>query len=186
MGITRKKYTEEQILEGCRRNDRRCQEALYREHFRVMLAMVRRFTQDEEVALDVINNGFLRVFQKIDTYQGKGSLQGWIRRIVYHSISDHFRKESKYLKFIVLEEAEKRSHTTPIDDLCYQDLLNMVEKLPDRSKEVFKLYAIEGYTHKEIAELMGISDGTSKWYLSEARKKLQRLISQQTKTRYAG
>ena len=186
MGLTKKTYSEQQIIEGCKRNDRRFQEILYRQHFNVMLGMVRRFTKDDEVALDVINNGFLRVFQKIDSFEGKGSLQGWIRRIVYHCISDHFRKESKYLKFIVLEEAEKRSHTSPIDDLCYQDLLNMVEELPDKSKEVFKLFAIEGYTHKEIGELMNISEGTSKWYLSEARKKLQILISKQTKTRYAG
>ena len=185
MSNSKRTYTEEEVIQGCIRNDRRAQEFLYRQQFHVMMAMIRRFTKDDEVALDILNNGFLKVFRNMASYAGKGSFQGWIRRIVYHSISDHFKKESNYLKFIVLADGEKKSTTTQLDDLYYQDLIKMVDTLPEKSRLVFKLYAIEGYTHKEIAERVEISEGTSKWYLSRARETLRNLITQQTRKQYA-
>jgi len=182
-----KGYTEEEIIRGCIANDRRCQEFLYRAHFHVMMSMVRRFTSDEETALDIINSGFLRVFKKIEKYSGKGSFQGWIRRIVYHSISDHFRKEANYLRFIVLDEVEKPSQSGPLEQLYYEDLIDLVNALPRKSGEVFRLYAIEGYAHKEIADMLEISEGTSKWYLSKAREQLrEQILNQSNKRQHAG
>jgi RNA polymerase sigma-70 factor (ECF subfamily) len=180
------KYSEQEIIRGCIANERKFQEMLYRQHFNVMLAMVHKFTRDEEKVLDILNQGFLRVFKKIETYSGAGSFQGWIRRIVYHSISDHFRKESKYMHFIVLEDAEKPSEKNALDNLYYEDLLDIVNSLPERCGEVFKLYAIEGYSHKEIGERLKISAGTSKWHLSQARDQLKGLITRHMKQQYAG
>ncbi len=186
MSKGRKVYCEKDIIRGCIANERQFQELLYREHFNVMLAMVHRFTRDEEKALDILNSGFLKVFKKIESYSGTGSFQGWIRRIVYHSISDHFKKESKYMHFIVLEDAEKPSAKNALDNLYYDDLLEFVNSLPQRSGEVFRLFAIEGYSHKEIGERLEISSGTSKWHLSQAREQLRSLISQHMNQQYAG
>lgn len=144
-----------------------------------MLKMCMRYTQNREDAMIIVNNGFLRVFKKIDQFQAKGSLEGWIRRIVYHSVSDYFRKREKDLKFLVFEEYDKEIHGTVLDKLYADDIISIIDEIPPASGEVFRLFAIEGYTHKEIAEIKGISIGTSKWHLSEARKKLQKLIYKQ-------
>lgn len=186
MSRSKKEYSEEEIIRGCIANERKFQELLYREHFNVMLTMVHRFTRDEEKVLDILNSGFLRVFKKIESYSGTGSFQGWIRRIIYHSVSDHFKKASKYNHFIVLEDAEKPSEKSALDNLYYNDLLEIVDALPKRSGEVFKLFAIEGYSHKEIGERLEISSGTSKWHLSQARDQLKSLITKHMKQQYVG
>jgi RNA polymerase sigma-70 factor (ECF subfamily) len=148
--------------------------------------MVRRYTTDEEKALEILNNGFLKVFKKIDTFRAEGSLEGWIRRIVYHSVSDFFRKESSYLKFIVLEEAERKEGEDALNSLYYDDLMEIVESLPERSRQVFTMYAIQGFAHKEIADALDISEGTSKWHLSNARDQLKVLLENRMKRNYVG
>src|SRR5690606_14734021 len=101
----------------------------YRQHFDTMLRMVKRYTPDDDRALEILNNGFLKVFRKIGSFRSEGSLEGWIRRIIYHCISDYFRKESGYLKFIVLEDAEKDERDEALHGLYYDDLLQMIESL---------------------------------------------------------
>lgn len=173
------------IREGCCKNQRASQEVLYRHFFPIMERMVLRYTQDEDQIIDILNNGFLKVFQKIDTFQNKGSFEGWIRRIVYHSISDYFRKSTKDLKFMIFEEnpsiepSEESSHK-----LYYQDLLSLVEKLPDKQMQVFHLFSIEGYSHKEISQKLVINENTSRWYLAEARKFLQKEYNKLLKNGY--
>jgi len=133
-----------------------------------------------------VNDGFLKVFKKLDTYQNKGSFEGWIRRIVFNCLSDYFKKENKYLKFLILEERDRPQPSTNSDSLYYEDLLILIDQLPFSSSRVFKLYAIEGYSHKEIAKQLNISDGTSKWHLSEARKKLKVLVNRNLSINHAG
>lgn len=179
-------YTEKQIIEGCTRNERYWQEILYRKYFPTMMRMVQRYERDLENASMIVNTGMLRVFQKIDTFEFKGSFEGWVRRLVFHAVSDHFKKENKYLQFMVFEEEPRDSvvKTTALDKLYESDLLQLIEKIPEASANVFKLYAIQGYTHVEIANMLNISEGTSKWHLSNARKKLQELLK--SKVKYAG
>ena len=169
----RKNYSEQELVEGCVRNDRRAQEAFYRLFFPEMLRMCLRYTRDEDTAIEIVNNGFLRVFKKLHTYAFKGSLEGWVRRLVYHSMADYFRDNARYLHFLVLEERDdvvpERSHEVFYEE----DILKAVAMLPPVSQEVFRLYAIEGYSHSEIAENLNISEGTSKWHLSTARQKLR-------------
>lgn len=174
------------MIQGCLENNRKHQEALYRKHFPKMMGMVMRYAGDQDKAMEIVNNGFLRVFKKLEQFQGKGSFEGWIRRIVYHAISDYYKKESKYLKFIVLDEKDRDVPTTALDGLYYEDLFQLVEQLPAKSKEVFKLFAIEGYTHDEIAEQLGISNGTSKWHLSNARDRLKKSLKKRDKITHAG
>lgn len=138
-----------------------------------MMAMCMRYASDREEAMSIVNDGFMRVFKKIHLYSGKGSLEGWIRRLVWHCLADHYRKQARYLRFLVTEEREAPIYDSPADNLYAEDILNLVEKLPPASREVFRLFAIEGYSHAEIGEQLGISDGTSKWHLNAARTKLK-------------
>lgn len=178
-------HTEREMVEGCCQNDRRSQEILYRQYFATMMGMCMRYNQNKEESMEIVNSGFLRVFQKIDTFAFKGSLEGWIRRLVYHSLADYYKKNNKYARFLILEERDDSISEQAHDQLFLEDILKLVNQLPDTTQRVFRLFAIEGYKHVEIASVLDISVGTSKWHLSEARKKLKLLLEKQNK-KYAG
>ena len=175
----KKHYTEQELVEGCARNERRAQEAFYRLFFPEMMRMTRRYTRDEDIAIEIVNNGFLRVFKKIHTFAFKGSLEGWVRRLVYHSMADYFRDNARYLHFLVFEERDEAVPESGHETFYEEDILRAVSTLPPVSQEVFRLYAIEGYSHAEIALQLSISEGTSKWHLSTARQKLRALLETQ-------
>jgi len=177
-----KKYTEQELVDGCAANDRRAQEALYRRFFPEMLRMVRRYTRDEDTAFEVVNNGMLRVFKKIHTFAFKGSLEGWMRRLVYHCMADYYRENACYLHFLVLEDHDQSVAERGHESFYEEDILKAVRTLPPTSQEVFRLYAIEGYSHAEIAENLHISEGTSKWHLSTARQKLRMILEKEFPT----
>lgn len=185
---TRKKeYSEQDLVKGCIENDRYCQELLYRRYFDTMIRMCIRYTEDREIAMEIVNNGFLRVFKKLDTFSFKGSLEGWIRKLVYHSLSEYYKKHSKYLQFIVLEDRDASINEHTLSNIYEEDILKLIDQLPPATKEVFRLFAIEGFSHNEIADMIKISEGTSKWHLSAARKRLKQLIEQTKEFRlYAG
>jgi RNA polymerase sigma factor (sigma-70 family) len=105
-------------------------------------------------------------------------LEGWIRKLVFHSLSDHFKKKDKKVFFLEIEDRDAPVEGNALNKLYLEDLLKLVDELPDATRDVFVLYAIDGYTHVEIGKMLGISEGTSKWHLSTARKKLKRLIGQ--------
>ena len=174
------------IIHGCKQNDRNSQELLYREFFPTMMSMCMRYMGDRDKAAAIVNDGLLKVFTKIDQYEHKGSFEGWIRRIVFRCLSDTVRKDSNYLKFMVFDEPEKRVIPDALNKLYEEDILRLIKEIPNSSGEVFSLYAIQGYSHKEIAEAKGISVGTSKWHLSEARKRLQDLILKNDSSKSAG
>jgi RNA polymerase sigma factor (sigma-70 family) len=166
--------TLEQLVSGCVKNDRKCQELMYRKYFATMLRTCMRYTSDKELALQLVNDGFLRVFQKIEMYHHTGSLEGWIRRIVFHAVADHFRSKKEKVHFIELEDyihpaVEQQQH----DHLLLDELMLLVQKLPDASRHVFVKFAMEGLSHQEIADELTISVGTSKWHVSHARQVLQ-------------
>jgi RNA polymerase sigma-70 factor (ECF subfamily) len=173
----KKNYTEQELVEGCARNERCAQEALYRRFFPEMMRMTLRYTRDDDTAIEIVNNGFLRVFKKIHTFAFKGSLEGWVRRLVYHSMADYFRGNARYLHFLVLEEHDSSVPERGHETFYEEDILRAVRALPPVSQEVFRLYAIEGYSHAEIAENLSISEGTSKWHLSTARQKLREMLA---------
>jgi RNA polymerase sigma-70 factor (ECF subfamily) len=145
--------------------------------------MCLRYSSDAETARTIVNDGFLKVFKNLDKYSGTGSLKGWIKRIVFNAMSDHFRKEKKYINMIVLDDHNKIDGNAPEAPLYYEDILKIVDQLNYTTREVFKFYAIDGYTHKEIGELLDISEGNSKWHLHKARKILQEMITKNNKIR---
>lgn len=161
------------LVQGCISNNRKSQEELYKLFFPAMERMIRKHTTDKDQMMDIINNGFLRVFKKLDTFNFQGSLEGWIRKIVYHSMCDYFKKHSKDIKFLVFGHIDYNIKAQTSNKLDFQDLMRMVKTLPEKYNKVFYMYAIEGYKHQEIGKALNINENTSKWYLSEARKKLQ-------------
>lgn len=169
----RKKYTEEELVAGCAANDRRAQEAFYRKFFPEMLRMCLRHTRDHDRAIEIVNLGFLRVFKKIHTFAFRGSLEGWVRRLVWHTMADYFRDNARYAHFLVFEDRDDAVPERGHEGFYEEDILKAVRRLPPVSQEVFRLYAIEGYSHAEIAAQLSISEGTSKWHLSTARQRLR-------------
>ena len=141
--------------------------------------MCLRYASDESEAMMILNDGFLRVCQKVHTFQHKGSFEGWIRRLVFHSLSDHFKKKSKQIKFLEIANQDTPYQHSAMDHLLEADILQLIERVPPASADVFIRFAIHGFSHKEIAGDLGISEGTSKWHLSNARKILQELLKKQ-------
>jgi RNA polymerase sigma-70 factor (ECF subfamily) len=138
-----------------------------------MMGVVRRYIDHTEQAEEVLNNGFLRAFQKIEQYTFQGSFEGWLRKIVFHAVSDYVKQNVRYNEKIVLVEKDQLIHKDHADRLYYNQLLQLVHSLPDATKAVFNMYVMEGLSHKEIGKALNISEGTSKWHLSEGRRMLK-------------
>ena len=139
-----------------------------------MIGMCMRHTKDEMTALSIVNDGFVKVFKNIDQFQNKGALQGWIKRVVFNCLSDHFRKKSNH--FFTLPVKEESKVPDIIGRLYYEEILDMVDQLEPITKDVFLLHAVEGYKHREIADILDIPENTSKWHLARARQMLKKLI----------
>ena len=166
----------EQLIQGCIRNERGAQEKLYRLFYPKMMSLVRRYIDHEEQAEEVLNNGYLRAFQKIKQYNFQGSFEGWIRKIVFHAVADYVKQNAKYSSQILLVEKDELVHKDHADKLYYDQLMQLVQSLPDATRAVFNMYVMDGLTHKEIGNIVGISEGTSKWHLSEGRRILKEKI----------
>ncbi len=172
----------EKIIEGCKQDDRKAQEQLYRNYYRAMMNLCLRYTKNETDALEVLNTGFYKVYKNIGSFSpAKASLYTWIRAIVINSCLDFIKAKQTLSGTGELEQAAD-IHVPPvaISNMSATAILKLVRELPPATQAVFNLYVMEGYTHAEIAKLAGISEGTSKWHLSEARKKLQKMINEQS------
>ena len=167
-----------ELISGCIMNDRRAQEQLYRQFYGPMTSICLRYTRNEEDAIEVLHNGFLKVYKNIHTYDAtKASLYTWIRTIIVNSAIDFIRQRGKFQNNIELERAEEPAIAADaVQRMSARELLQLVQQLTPATQAVFNLYVVEGYNHREIANLLGISEGTSKWHLSEARKQLQKLL----------
>lgn len=172
-------YTD--IIDGCKKGNRKAQEKLYKDYYRAMMALCLRYTRNEEDAVEVLNTGFLKVFRNIQRYDpAQASLYTWIRTIVINSCLDFIKAKGRIEQHRELDEATTVDIPAEvISRMKAVELLKLVRELPSSTQAVFNLYVIEGYNHREIGTLLGISEGTSKWHLSEARKNLQRLIQLQ-------
>ena len=172
-------YPEEKILEGCRKNDRYFQEVLYRKYARKMYGICMGYAGERPLAQDMLQEAFIKVFRQIAKYSGSGSLEGWIRRIVTNTAIDFLRKKTRSELFIDQELSEQTMQTNKWVAPNFMeagDILKQIKKLPEGARIVFNLYAVEGYTHQEIAEKLNITAGTSKSQYSRARMLLQQWV----------
>ncbi|MCU0366748.1 MAG: RNA polymerase sigma factor [Bacteroidales bacterium] len=167
------------IIDGCLSGSRRDQELLYRRYAPKLYAVCLQYSGNTEEARDVLQEGFIKIFENLGRYSHEGSFEGWMRRIIVNTALEKYR--SKYYLTRVedidrVAEPEAEPDTDDFAGLEAVDLLNMIMELPPKYRMVFNLYAIEGYSHKEIGTLMNISEGTSKSNLSRARDILQKKV----------
>ncbi len=169
--------SDEDLVKACISNDRLAQKYLYQRYFGNMLGICMRYTSNRYEAIEVLNEAFLRVFESLPNYQNQGKLSGWIARIVFRSTIDYVRANTSYKQMIHFQEyQEPQVENTALSNLAAEELYEVIQKLPPASRSVFNLYVVEGFKHAEIAQQLGISVGTSKWHLAQARKNLQFLI----------
>ncbi len=179
-------YTIDSLLEGCRRGDRKAQESLYKILASRMMGICMRYSKDTFEAEDVLQMGFVKVFQKISDFRGEGSFEGWIRRIMVNTAIESYRKNLRNLNLVDIDEVyDQPQNTFDMSGLELKDLLKLVQQLPNGYRLVFNLYVIEGYSHKEIAKQLGITEGASKSQLSRARAILKEKIIKMEGLNYA-
>ena len=170
--------TDEQIVKGCIDKNAIAQKTLYEKFVRKMMGVCLRYCDSTEEAEDVVQNGFISIFENIESFKGTGSLEGWIRKIMVNTALTNIRKNKKLKQNIELDSVEFMlpSNIYQNDSFAAKDLLKIIQALPVGFKTVFNLYAIEGYSHKEIGEMLNISEGTSKSQYSRAKAHLQKII----------
>lgn len=153
------------------------QSRVYKQYYGKMIGIPLRYTTTKDEAREILNESFVKVFRSIENYKEQGSFSGWIAKIVFNTTMDHVRRVTRYNDRVVLGEIPIVSiRNDAIDNMALEDIYNKIQRLPSASQKVFSLYVIDGYNHREIAEMLSISEGTSKWHLSNARVKLQELL----------
>jgi RNA polymerase sigma factor (sigma-70 family) len=170
-------FSETDLIQGCIAGDRRMQEELYKKFSSKMFAVCLRYAGNSDDAQDILQDGFVKIFKNLSRFRSEGSFEGWVRRIFVNTAIEHLRRKT-YLKPI----AEKEENTIPykettvLDKLGEKDIMNLISQLSPGYRTVFNMYVVEGYTHKEVGDILGISEGTSKSQLARARTILQDMV----------
>ena len=165
------------LISGCMEGNRRMQEELYRRFSPRMYAVCLRYAGNAEEAEDILQEGFIKVFKKLDSFRSEGSFEGWVRRVFVNTAIEHFRRK-RYLMPITEKEENtiEAKYASVLDEMGAKDVLALVRELSPGYRTVFNMYVVEGYTHREIADMLGISEGTSKSQLSRAKVILQDMV----------
>lgn len=172
-----RKVTEEELIKGCIREDRHCQQEVFRLYAGKMLSLCMRYSRHYMEAEDNLQDAFIKVFDHIDKFEFKGSFEGWIRRIVINTALKKHSKKSYKSEVVGLENFPEYSADPEVfAQLGEEVLLKLIAALPTGYRVVFNLYAIDGYSHKEIADILGVGESTSRSQLAKARSMLQKQI----------
>jgi RNA polymerase sigma-70 factor, ECF subfamily len=179
------------LVKGCQQNDILCQQQLYKLYYPDMIRICYRYAKDADEAGIIYNNAMLRVFKSIGSYTEAGKLAGWIKTIVINSCIDFSKKQNIFNDHVsAIDEDMVVISPAIFDSLSGKDIQLLIAELPGATATVFNMYVYEGFTHRQIGEQLGISDGTSKWHLSEAKKilkqKLEHISKNELKTNAAG
>ncbi len=174
--------TEEELIWACIEHKPWAQQKVYEDHYQVMLGVCLRFSSSREDACDILHEGFLKVFLNLKSYKPGTSLGAWIRRIMINTAIDFYRKESrKHTQDLELAHSVSYHSSHPITSLTVEEVLKAVQQLSPIYRSVFNLYVVDGFSHKEIAEMLGITESTSRSNLVKARIKLKELLHEQSK-----
>ena len=170
--------SDDDLIRGCRENKRKCQEFLYRRYARCLYNLCLIYESDRDKAKDILQEAFIKIFQSIGSFDREGSLKAWMKKIITNTAIDHYRKKFHEQQFIPLENivhpySDEESVASVLNT---KDILSQVNRLPHGARMIFQLYAIEGYSHKEIADFLNISEGTSKSQINRAKQLLQQWI----------
>ncbi len=175
-------YTEQDIVTGCRNNDRATHEYVYKNYYSRFLKVCARYARDMHDAEQLLNDGFLRIFAKIGDFKSQGSLEGWMNRIMVNICLDYLK--SSYLKTSMkmqvnndlVERTDIPISADALQKIEFRELVSLIQDLPVMTRTVFNLYVFEEYPHKNIAQMLDISEGTSQWHLHRARNLLKEQI----------
>ncbi len=173
--------TDEQLVKLCLQGNAAAQERLYNLFAPKMWTVCLRYMKNEEEAQDVLQMGFVKVFKNLQAFNKTGSLEGWIRKIIINTALDNLRKNKKYENNVTWDDVAYQQEDQTINvlhKLAAEDLMQLINNLPTGFKTVFNLYAIEGYSHKEIAQMLGITESTSKSQYSRAKALLRKIIKE--------
>lgn len=177
--IINKSITEEDLIQACIKQNNKAQRELYEKYSRKMFSVCLRYVKDKSEAEEIMIGGFIKVFDKINQFHYEGSFEGWIRKIMVNEALGYLRKNRNMYLEVTIDHANKEVDAQYMENhLEADDLLKMIQRLPPGYQTVFNLYAIEGYSHKEIAGMLSISENTSKSQLSRARVLLQKYLAE--------
>jgi RNA polymerase sigma-70 factor (ECF subfamily) len=167
------------LIAGCKRGESWARKELYESHASVMMSVCMRYVSNKETAKDLLQDGFIKVFTKIQTYSGTGSFQGWMRRVFVTTALEHLRRNDALRASSSIDDyddAMKNVEVSAVEQLSADELLACIAELPNGYRTVFNLFAIEGYSHSEIAGMLNISESTSRSQFIRARKVLQKSV----------
>ncbi|NNF01905.1 MAG: RNA polymerase sigma factor [Bacteroidia bacterium] len=172
-----------EILKQCKEKNEKAQFSLYKKLFSLMMSICLRYRQNHDDALALVNHSFFKILSNLDKYDVSKPFDAWVRRIVINTVIDSFRKNKSRLQNVELVDFSENTSlqaakvVNEVEEIIEEEhLQNMLNQLPDATKAVFNLYAIDGYTHREISKKLEISIGTSKWHVSQARRVLKELL----------
>jgi RNA polymerase sigma factor (sigma-70 family) len=171
-------YSEEKFIQACIEKDAAALKILYEEHYPIMFSVCKRYARNEAEALDILHDGFIKVFNNISKYQIGTSLIAWIKRVIVNTAIDYYRRESRR-RSVDIEDAKGIVQDSPdaLSKMSAEEILELLQHLTPAYRSVFNMYVIEGYSHKELADILGITESTSRSNLVKARTKLKELIS---------
>jgi RNA polymerase sigma factor (sigma-70 family) len=168
----------DELIEACLKGDSRAQKMLFEKHGPKLFAVCMRYSNSEEEAKDVLQDGFIKIFEKLNIYKGEGSFEGWMRRVVVNTALDAIRKNKKLKSQVDIDDVAYglTTNESVLDTMAAEDLMLVLQTLPTGYRTVFNLYVIEGYSHKEIAEELNITVSTSKSQFSRAKGILREIL----------
>ncbi len=177
-----------QLIALCIKQDRKAEYELYKLTYSYLMGICMRYSKDKDTASESLNMGFLKILKNLSTYKPEIPFKSWIRRVMVNTLIDEYRKNKRDReKVTYVEEYYDNSDFSDVNEalsrINYNQLLVQINMLPEATKKVFNLFAIDGYSHKEIGEMLMISEGTSKWHLNAARQKLKEYIENSVLTR---
>jgi len=165
------------LLDSCGKGNRTSQDRLYKEFYAYAMGVCLRYSRTREEAIEIVNDGFIKIFTNLHRYSRGLSFKGWLRKIMVNSAIDYFRKNEKHYNSLDISRGQYEiTGASVLDQLAEEDIIAAIQRLPPSYRMVFNLYVIEGYKHEEIANQLNISEGTSKSNLAIARSKLQKIL----------
>lgn len=170
---------EKHLIQEAKNGDRKSIELLYKQFYGYAMSVALRYSNSREEACEIINDSFMKAFEKLGNYDPQNSFKGWLRRILINTSIDYYRKNSKHTAVMDIEKADAETlEADIIDRLSADDILGILRELPEILRIIFNMYEIEGYSHNEISEQLGIPSSTSRTYLARAKKKLREKIQE--------
>ena len=166
------------LIGECLAHSRSAQKKLYDLYAPAAYGVIKRFVNNNEpLAKELLNESFFRVFRDLHQFSFQGAFEGWIRRIIVRTISDHFRKSTKFTEYKEVQDEDAYIENGSVESLSHKELLKIIETLPDAQREIFNLFVFENYSHKEIAKLLNIKQNNCRWHLNDARRRLKEKIN---------